>query len=311
MPSGERSAAGTRSSMLLGRHAGSPRRRWIVVGLGLLLLANAVVAVVALAGLGTNPSSGSSKNPSPAAQPLASATASSSTAARTPPGVVSAVQWMAQTLPKTVVVLADAQVGDALRAQGFSAVRPVTGATSTPAAGVVVSTPQLRAAATNSAIDAAVRSAIPLAVVGSGGSQITVAQLSRLSAAELATHRAADAGLRKSSEPELLANPAVRVDSGAAAVLRAGALDLRAATVLAQMASIGAVHLRAVVGDAAEQRAGLPARVVELTATPFDEQSVYLRGLNPPYRPAAQQSLSGGVLRLTWSLRPDPTDISR
>jgi hypothetical protein len=150
------------------------------------------------------------------------------------------------------------------------------------------------------------QSSLPIAVFGSGPDQVVVRQVSTTSAAASAARRAADGQTRRTAERQLLINPAVRASGSARAALAAGALDLRAATVLALMANASHVKLLSVNVNVPERAAGLPARSVDVQADAGADMQATVSSLPPLYRPISDTQLPNGTHRMVWAIDPEP-----
>lgn len=250
--------------------------------------------VVASTAAGT-PSIPAGTRSSPGSSPAARTTTTPSTTAQ----VAELVAWMRRALPASTPVLADAAAGRSLRAAGL---RSVAGPDAPSGARFVLATPALAAAATTRpALAPVLARSVPVAAAGGGAGDVTVRQVAGLTAAQLA----AAATTRRSAENELLANGNLTVPTALRSVLRNGGVDLRAAAVLALVASTEPVTLVAVQQDPAEAAAGRPARVIDLRTGSASGLRDMLLAVAPAYRVASVSARPGGVLRLTW-----PVDVT-
>jgi len=235
-----------------------------------LLLATVVAAVVALVVVSRHHPADS------ATRDVATATAQrderpvASNVADLPAAVREAARWMGRELPRGATVSAPAGATALLRRSGF-----VVSASSSYV---------LTASASP------VTGALPVAEFRAGGDAAAVLQRVASAPHSLAARRAADAASRRSAERQLLGNHRLHASAAARAVLSGGGLDLRAATVLALLASSGPVSVVAVRGDPPEQAAGLPARVVDLRVASRVADAVRQQ-LPAGYRPASVAAL--------------------
>lgn len=233
-------------------------------------------------------------------------------AKRTPPEADAAAAWAGRELAHGAKIIADPAMRAMLTAGGFTDVLTETALAYGTAAGPVtfdyaVSTDALRAEArSGNAIKRALASSVPIAVFGSGSHRVVVRQVSTASPAEIASRQAADLRRRRAGERELLTNPAIHVRARARAALRAGQLDLRAATVLVLMANSSHVELVSVNPDEPEQAAGLPARSVDVRTDADAAVEAMLSNLPPSYRPASDTRLPDGTHRMVWPIDPEP-----
>jgi hypothetical protein len=276
-------------SEIAGRVTGAPcapvrgRHRGGILGVAVILLAAATVTVIAWPRGDT---------PSPTRTPELSAV---------DPMAAQATSWAGLNLAPHVSILTDPTTAPTLIKAGFDAV-------TSPASAqldYVFSTSRLRAqpAAANS-----ISSAVPIAQFGPVSSGITIEALVSDPPPDLATVRAADLQNRRQAGIELLANSALTVADGAASTLRAGGLDMRAATVLAFLANGGAVSVLSITVNPPEQAVDLPARVVDLSPSDPGAASAILAALPPSYRPVSV-ALTSSRLRLTWPVNPLPTAV--
>ncbi|PZS16435.1 MAG: hypothetical protein DLM57_10435 [Pseudonocardiales bacterium] len=227
--------------------------------------------------------------------------------------VNAAAAWAARELPHAAQLVADPDMRNALNGVGFSNVRTASAAleassrNNTPLSfDYVVSSAALRAVdRANGPVARALQASLPIAVFGSGPHQLVVRQASTESAADIASRRRADDQIRLTAGRQLLANPAIRASRAVEAVLEAGALDLRAATVLALMANSSHVNILTVNIDKPEQAAGLPARSIDVRTDAAPAVQAMLSNLSPSYRPSVTQ-LPNGSNRIVWPIMPIP-----
>jgi hypothetical protein len=172
----------------------------------------------------------------------------------------------------------------------------------------IVSTPSLRIVSglSDPAVQRALDGSVPIALFGSGPDQVAVRQISSTDGNVRDSRRVLDAETRKVAERGLLANPRIHADTAAAAVLSAGGLDLRAATVLASLAAGTGFRLLSVPIDPAEAAANMPARIVRLTPDEPKEMAVLLSTLPPAYRLQSVRPNPDGSSTLMWTPMVDP-----
>lgn len=230
--------------------------------------------------------------------------------APTPPQVQAAQVWLSTNLPRSATVIADDAMRAALIAAGFQAAAvTVPGQVAGCAAiSFVVVTPALEAAATSDPVlRGCVQSSLPIAVFGRASSAVRVGETVPAGSRALAAQRAVDAHDRRLAGTGLALNPAVRSSAAVLTQLRAGALDLRAATVIAVLAGRTGVHITAVTGEAAEVAAGLPARTVTVALTDAAELPGVLAGLSEAFRPTVMVRSGPDSFRLAWPFTTAPT----
>jgi hypothetical protein len=253
----------------------------------LLLLFIVAVAVGTLVRIGTE-STGTTSSTAPAPRPTE----------RAVPVNSAALDWVRGQLPPGSVVATDARAAALLR-PGVATV-PIGAGQRSDLSGVdfVMATNAVRQAARGStSLAQLLSSAVPVAVFGTGRDAVTVAGVAS-NPAGVRADRARDLASRRRAEPELLANKRVRAAPRPRQVLQSGGLDLRGATVLAELAGHGRVTIVDVPIDAAEAAAGLPARTVEIR---LRNQALLqlVDSVGPNYRPTVTRR-SNGVIRLTW-----------
>ncbi|MDQ2750989.1 MAG: hypothetical protein M3Y44_15890 [Actinomycetota bacterium] len=226
-----------------------------------------------------------------------------------PAHVVAAASWAARELSHDSKIVADPAMHATLAADRFIHVQtPAPSSSGTALAfDYIVSTAALRATAkAGNPIYRALSSSVPIAVFGSGGDQIVVRQVSTAPSAGIAVRRSIASDSRRTAERQLLTNPAIRADGPARAALRAGQLDLRAATVLALMANSSHVDIVSVNVDEPERAAGLPARSVDVRTDADAGSQVFPSTLPSLYQPITDRLLPDGTHRLVWAIDPEP-----
>jgi hypothetical protein len=268
-------------------------RRWTTF-LVLFLVADALIAIVAIALV----SNDSKTTPQP--QAAATLPASTPTLALSGPAA-----WMNRELPHTAGVLAT----DTMRAQlvraGFGKVLGADGVTPSQVQ-YVVSNAELRSAAEKNAVLAQLLAySAPIAAFGDGADQVVVRQTTSTPQATRAAHHAAGLRQRAAQERQLLENKRLHFNADGTQVVRNGALDMRAASVLALLADAAPLQVQIVV-DPAERAAGVPARQLLIRSSAPDKAHEVLAALPATYRLASDQQLSNGLERLVWPIDPDP-----
>jgi hypothetical protein len=229
-----------------------------------------------------------------------------------PPEINAAVAWAGRELAHSVKILTNPTMRTALTARGFTNVLTATALAGGTAPTRVtfdyaVSTPALRAAArSGDPVKRALNVSVPIAVFGSGRHQVVVRQVSTVSPAEVASRQAADLRRRRAGERQLLTNPAIRARPPALTALRAGQLDLRAATVIVLMANSSHVEIVSVHADEPERAAGLPARSVDVRTDADAAVEALLSNLPSSYRPTSDTRLPDGTHRMVWPIDPEP-----
>ena len=284
----------TRARRVLGYGLDSGRaKRWAVFCV-LFLVADVVIAVVAIVLVRQHSTSVPESTPPPRLPP------SSPTLARSAPAV-----WIARELPRTAGILAVGELKSGLAAAGFGKVVDPAGVTPGQVQ-YVVSTAALRDAANGNAVIAQLLAySAPIAAFGSGPDQIVVREATTVPQSTRDAHHAAGVQQRTASERQLLANPRLHLDADATGVLNAGGLDMRAAAVLALLAEATPLRVQVLV-DPAERAAGMPARRIVITSSAPDTVHGVLAALPASYRLAADDRLTNGAERLTWPIDPDP-----
>jgi hypothetical protein len=285
------------------------------VGCAVTLVAIAATAAITLGIRGQDSNGAGEAHAPPPSQSITSGPPNAAVPPTTPASrrtlprgpAVDAAAWIVEQLPKQARIVADPTVGATLAAH-FANVRTTTALANETAARVtastdyVVSTPSLRAGmGPNSAVASLLMSSVPIAIFGRGADNAVVRQVSSASVAQVKAQRALDLDRRRSSERQLLTNPAVRTSARAHPLLTRGALDLHAATVLALMASAGRIEIVDIVAVPAEAAAGLPARIADIRTSSAAAWAV-LDALPPNYRLASNHVRPDRSHRLVWRL---------
>ncbi|MHA3701555.1 hypothetical protein ACXR2U_05180 [Jatrophihabitans sp. YIM 134969] len=225
-------------------------------------------------------------------------------AAATDPGTLLAA-WAARALPPG----ARLTVGDTA-SRVVLALAGVAATVSPPAAAPHGTTlfrvsadtaPSLDVRALSSAL-----TAVPVARFGSAGSSYVVDAVVTGPVARVGAEVAEDAARRAAAGSGLLANPAVTVCAACTPGLTAGGLDLRAASLVAVLAALGPVSVRAVVADPAETRAGRPARTVVVGAVAPGTVRAVAGATAGTYRPTIT-AVTTTTTTLTWPLTATST----
>ncbi|MEP7179231.1 MAG: hypothetical protein ABI775_09105 [Pseudonocardiales bacterium] len=219
------------------------------------------------------------------------------------PELTAAASWARRVLSPSFHIIADPAVRTALKAAGFT---NFTTLARTPNSrgqsfDFVVSSPTMRAMArTDGELNRALNSSAPVAAFGSGARQVVIRQATDLSLATVISRRRADKDTRIVAERQLLTNPAVHASVEAQAALRAGDLDLRAATVLTVLAGSSHVNVLAVNVDNSERAAGLPARSIDVRTDAPGSASAILSSLPSAFAPSKIIQLANDTNRLSW-----------
>ena len=268
-------------------------RRWTTFVV-LFLVADAVIAIVAIM-LVSNHS-----KTTPHTQPAPTLPASTPALALAGPAA-----WMNRELPHTAGVLVTGTMRAQLVRAGFGKVLATDGVTPAQVQ-YVVSDAELRAAAEKNAVLAQLLAySAPIAAFGNGTDEVVVRQTTSTPQATRTAHHAAGLRQRATQERQLLENKALRFNADGARVLRAGELDLRAAAVLALLGDAAPLQVQIVV-DPAERAAGVPARQLLIRSSAPDKAHGVLAALPAAYRLASDQQQSNDLERLVWPIDPDP-----
>jgi hypothetical protein len=268
----------------------------VAVAGALMLVAAIVVAFLTTRGSKAT----TAQHTSQAAQPTAPADAAE---------IRSAAAWAGRELPHNAQILTDPDAAAPLVAAGFVNVHAISAqAANSPAQTFeyVVVGPTLRQSAnTDGAAMSALNASLPVAAFGAGANEVVIRQASADPAAVIA-RKAVDAETRRTAEAELLRNPAVQASGAASAALQSGALDLRAATVLAFLANSSHVVFTNVTADPPEQAAGLPIRSIDISSDAPAAMQTILSTLPLSYQPMSMTRLSDGAERVVWPLDAEP-----
>jgi hypothetical protein len=272
-------------------------------------------AVAVLAGAGT---AGYLLTHRPAHHSTASAPSGSSTKSGSParsqppvsPSVRQAEAWIRANLPKSARLHSNAAVTASLVAGGYSSAGLYTSIDAQGPGTYLVTTPDIRDRAARS-WDAADQRIAPLPVVafGTGEARVDVTLLIGGSASSLSHRLIQDDGERRAADRALLGNPHVQLDPDSRSQLADGQVDLRAATLVALLASRTDVRLTRVSADAGERAVDRPARTITLTLTDPAALDAVLPALPVTYRPARTTVLPSGERQLTWAVGLAPAGL--
>jgi hypothetical protein len=280
-------------------------RRVIVAGCAVVVLAGAGTAGYLLTHRPAHHSTASAPSGSPA--PSRPSTTSRAAAS---PSVRQAESWIRANLPKSTQLHSDNAVLADLRGIGYSAAGLYTSIDRQDAGGFLVTTPGIRDRVTRGWATAAQEIApLRVAAFGTGNGRVEVTMLVGDSANSLSGRLAQDDGERRAADSALLGNPHVGLDATARQWLVDGEVDLRAATLVALLASRTDVRLTRVSADAGERAVDRPARTVALTLTDPAALDAVLPALPAAYMPAHTTVLPSGERQLTWAVGLAPAGL--
>ncbi len=227
--------------------------------------------------------------------------------------VAQAESWIQANLARGTPLCADPLVTFDLGFSGFTAAHAVEvdgrGTQFWDADKFMVSTPTIRDVVSRSLERAAAWTSTELvAVFGDPADRVEVRMIMHTSVSSLDEHLASDASDRAAAGSAIMHNPRVTLGAGLRRPLGRGELDLRAATVLALLATKTDVHIAKIVIDRPEAAAGRPARTLILTLRDADALASTLRTLPAQYAPA-RVTKAGATTRLDWSVGLAPMSI--
>ncbi len=227
--------------------------------------------------------------------------------------VAQAESWLRANLARGTPLSADPRVAFDLGLHGFTATHAVEadgrGTQSWDTDDFVVSTPTIRDVISRSLERAAARTSTELvAVFGRAADRVEVRMIVHANASSLDERLANDARDRAAAGSALMRNPHVTLDAALCTPLGKGELDLRAAAVLALLATKTDVRITKIVTDRSEAAAGRPARTLTLTLRDADALATTLRTLPGAYAPASVRKADAGT-RLEWSVGLAPMSI--
>lgn len=217
--------------------------------------------------------------------------------------------WLAGNVSTTVRVGVDATVAHHLADARRPNVDVLSdGGTGWPADRFIVATPELRAEAPdNPAIAGAFNSSRQVAVFGTGADRVEVRQVAPDGPSALAFRWSQDVTDRTVAGAGLLHNPRVHEDAASSAVLRRGALDLRAVVLVGLLAANTNVRILGITADKAEAAAGMPARQMRMSiGDPARWLAATVATMPRAYRPSSITVLPGGARGLAWHVALAP-----
>lgn len=218
--------------------------------------------------------------------------------------------WIRDNLPKSARLHADAAVSAELVASGYSAARLYTSIDAQGPGTYLVTTPDIRDRAARSWDSADQRIApLPVAAFGTGAARVDVTLLIGGSATSLSHRLIRDDAERRAADAALLSNPHVQLDAAGRSQFADGQVDLRAAALVALLASRTDVRLTAVSIEAGEAAVGRPARTIALSPGDPTALDAVLRALPATYLPARTTALPGGARQLTWAVGLAPAGL--
>jgi len=276
-----------------GRHA-APRRLGLLAVLGAGVAVAALVLASALTWMGSGPDAqrgGASPAPNrPGAESPAAPNAAATAAAR----------WAADNLPAGSAVLASSELAALL-----TGLHP---STTCPSGGFLLADDAVRIRATHqpTLADCLARS-LPVARFEG---RVEIRHVMPDPDAAARTRKAGFTD-RSRAGTALASNSAIVMAAPTRRLIRAGALDLRAAAVLAALAARHPIAVLSVIGDPPEVAAGLPARTVEVVYPDLDGLFAVVRAVAPDYRPSQVTPASNGSVRLSWPFRATPPGVLR
>ncbi|MGX7679689.1 hypothetical protein ACSMXN_12435 [Jatrophihabitans sp. DSM 45814] len=219
-----------------------------------------------------------------------------------------AENWVVTNVPTNVPVLADMDVSLSLVANNINA------QFATPPQGCsakfqyVVSTPALRArAGSDSAARDCLEHSTAVVTFGGGDDAVSVQQVMGADPSERATLVARRQQAQEMAGRGLVENANLTFSTATRKAIRAGALDLRAATALAVIAGSTHVAVLGLTYDAGEKAAGAPIRVLTIRVRVPTLIATTIKTLPASYRPAKAVSFSDGSTTLTWAPMLVPT----
>ncbi|SDI92893.1 hypothetical protein SAMN05444157_0849 [Frankineae bacterium MT45] len=285
----------TRASRRAAREPNPWLQRLALAGLGLIVLAIAVFLVVI-----AFRANGGTGSPVASSSATASGSPSSPTNQAPTSGQSDAAQWVEANLAKESAITAEPAVAKLLTDAGFSNVRTTTDYSKRGIGSyLIVSNAGRTASANDPTLAAALSGSAPLARFGDGADPTDVRSVLNLSAAAIDARRSADRSQRISAGQELVTNPRIVASTSVGSQLAAGVLDIRAATVLAQLAAESPVTLVSIDPVPAETLAGMPARQVTISTTKTSNLIATVRALPADLQPTQFiANATGG--QLSW-----------
>jgi hypothetical protein len=225
-------------------------------------------------------------------------------------------RWSAGSLPRTSRILTDANTQQRLLREGFAASNVIAYSDSLRSTNLLarfdylISTPMIRSASSLSVsqLGRILDNSITVAVFDEGGHQVEIRQIMSGDPSTFASRRAVDAAARKIAGQGLIVNSHVSADRTPRSVLASGALDLRAATVLAMLAESTPVRVLDLPEDPAESAADMPARIMQVLVQSVPVLTAMIPALPALYRPIRVDQHTDGSTTLIWtpSVAPAP-----
>jgi hypothetical protein len=243
------------------------RRRALVAGLSVFVIAAAATVSIALAG----------RHPAGARHPAAATQLSATSLAAAAANRKLAATWVAAEVSRGVIVACDPLMCAVLEHAGFPAadLEPLGAGAGDPlGSGVVVSTVALRSELGPRLVS--VYAPVVLASFGHGPGAVAVRVTAPGGAASYLAAARADLLARQRDGKQLLHNANVHVPAAGQAELAAGQVDSRVLITLAALAHSEPVYVRQ-FGDAGPgATAGTPMRSMTISAAPLPSDSGYL-----------------------------------
>ncbi|SOD70674.1 hypothetical protein SAMN05892883_0334 [Jatrophihabitans sp. GAS493] len=299
-------ARAPRSKSPARRRAAEPNawlQRLALAGLGLVVLVLGAVLVAVAFHANGGPQNGIRPPTS-----VPSATTSPSPTPTPPPtsGQSDAADWITANLAKESRITAEPAVVPLLTDAGFSSVRSTTDYADRGVGEYLVASNAARTASgTDPTLAAALNGSVALARFGDGDDPTDVRTVLNRSAGAIDAQRSADQSQRRSVGAELAANPQVITSATVHSQLTDGILDIRAATVLDQLAAQNPVNLLSIDPVTAETRAGMPARQITISTAQTSSLIAAVRALPAALQPTQFiANATGG--QLVWPVEFAP-----
>jgi hypothetical protein len=218
---------------------------------------------------------------------------------------LAARRWIDVNVSHQTPISAEPRLSQRLRADGFIALPGLPNTHDWREDSFLVTTPAMLTSAGSEAT-AVLAASTPVAKFNAGGTDVEVRKIDPAGAADLTARMARDRSQRVQAGASLLRNPHLHADNAATAILLAGKLDLRADTVLAELAADAEVQLSDVTQDAAEAAAGLPVRTIAVWSPDSSALTATLAALPVTYRPLRMTPVAGGNVQLQWDVAIAP-----
>lgn len=258
--------------------------------------ANARTTSTGSAAQASNTTSSSPPSATDTSSPSSSSSASST---RSLPAQTQLGRWAKANLSPAAIIVADARAAKTLRGAGFgNVIRDTSTSTDWRTVSYLIRT---RVGAHPSAFRSQLAAAAaPLALFGHGTSEITVSEVHPDLGTGLAAKVEADQLIRRQAGSELVQNPSITFSANAKATVRAGQLDIRAASFLVQLARTTRVYVIDVSCDASESRAGRPCRTIVVSTGDMNMLQQTLSAAALTYKPISVQTIDHDAVRLQW-----------